>query len=94
MLQKYSIPFFNNWKQNRMLHQCINFIWKQNLLLHSKQDKIASELIIDGSCSNVLSVFNKRKNYFIDMPETAQISSSMPIFDSWGSDPLQNVTVS
>lgn len=77
-----------------MLHQHINFSWKQNLLLHSKPEEISSELFIDGSCSNVLSVFNKRKNYIINMPETAQISSSMPIFDSWGSDPLRYLTVS
>lgn len=85
MLQKYNIPCFNNWKQNEMLHQHI--IWKQKLLLYSKIEEISSELIINGSCTKLFRVFNKRKNYLINMPETAQISRYILIFDSWESDP-------
>lgn len=88
MLQKYNIPCFNNWKQNEMLHQHI--IWKQKLLLYSKIEEISSELIINGSCTllnTLFRVFNKRKNYLINMPETAQISRYILIFDSWESDP-------
>lgn len=48
---------------------------------------MSSELFINGSCGNMLSVFNKRKNYVINISETAHSVALFPIFNGWESDP-------